>query len=606
MRRSISLSLFIIFIIGIFSTCHAQRVITGKIVDESDNPLIGASVLIKGTSIGTVTDIDGTFSIESPTDSVTLWVNYTGFSGKEVSVDKSNKVTVRLDEGLALSEVVVTGYATKRRKAARASGISYSHDSRVEMSSAAPPKAIHCFPTDEGMDATYEATEAKAGMLTAGELNDFSKWELWQDIAKEDLEEWQRHWQFRPLERYTVQATTQKGYPLVDAEVQLLDKNGTPVSIARTDNTGKAELWANLHAQPNQPIQKYQIVLLYEGKRYPLKQVTNFQDGINSIKIPVACAIPNNLDIMMVVDATGSMGDEIAYLKSELRDVIQKVQKTHTDLNINLGSVFYRDKGDEYLTRKSDFSTNIEKTLTFIKEQSANGGGDTPEAVENALSEALETMKWSDNAVARLLFLVLDAPPHHNEAIVKKIHQLSAKAATLGIKIIPITGSGIDKSTEYLMRCLSLTSNGTYVFLTDHSGIGNPHIEPTTDNYKVELLNDLMIRLISQYAQVFSCESEVALLQNTPKDTITEVNINVFPNPTAGLLNIDLEENIPEIFLTDASGKVLERYQKWKKGRQQLDLIQYPSGIYFLQFKTKNKIWNKKIILNHRVIIAGN
>jgi len=51
------------------------------------------------------------------------------------------------------------------------------------------------------------------------------------------------------------------------------------------------------------------------------------------------------------------------------------------------------------------------------------------------------------------------------------------------------------------MRFLSISTNGTYVFITDHSGIGNSHLEPTVGPYQVEFLNNQMVRLINKYAE---------------------------------------------------------------------------------------------------------
>lgn len=51
------------------------------------------------------------------------------------------------------------------------------------------------------------------------------------------------------------------------------------------------------------------------------------------------------------------------------------------------------------------------------------------------------------------------------------------------------------------MRFLAITTNGTYVFITNHSGVGNEHLEPSVGEYEVEYLNDLLVRLINKYAQ---------------------------------------------------------------------------------------------------------
>ncbi|MDD4641760.1 MAG: hypothetical protein PHF92_10450, partial [Bacteroidales bacterium] len=69
-----------------------------------------------------------------------------------------------------------------------------------------------------------------------------------------------------------------------------------------------------------------------------------------------------------------------------------------------------------------------------------------------------------------------------------------------GIKIIPITASGIDKETEFLMRLMAMATNGSYVFITNDSGVGNEHIQASVGEYQVELLNKLMVRLIKKYS----------------------------------------------------------------------------------------------------------
>jgi|GEM_PF-3702208 len=71
----------------------------------------------------------------------------------------------------------------------------------------------------------------------------------------------------------------------------------------------------------------------------------------------------------------------------------------------------------------------------------------------------------------------------------------------MGIKIIPITASGIDKNTEFLMRLLGLSTHGTYVYITDHSGLGDTPLELTAGPYEVEFLNDRMKRLLLQYTK---------------------------------------------------------------------------------------------------------
>lgn len=94
----------------------AQRTVTGSVADEQGEPLIGASVLVKGTNTGTTTDIAGAYSVTVPEGSNTLVVSYTGFQTQEIELGASNAYDVVLVEGSQLSEVVVTGYGTQTRR----------------------------------------------------------------------------------------------------------------------------------------------------------------------------------------------------------------------------------------------------------------------------------------------------------------------------------------------------------------------------------------------------------------------------------------------------------------------------------------------------------
>ncbi|MDE6181118.1 MAG: carboxypeptidase-like regulatory domain-containing protein, partial [Phocaeicola sp.] len=89
--------------------------VTGTIVDATGEPVIGANVVVKGTANGTITDIDGNFSLEVPEGSVLL-VSYIGYANQEVKVGKQTKLSIALrEDSEALDEVVVVGY-TKQKK----------------------------------------------------------------------------------------------------------------------------------------------------------------------------------------------------------------------------------------------------------------------------------------------------------------------------------------------------------------------------------------------------------------------------------------------------------------------------------------------------------
>jgi hypothetical protein len=94
---------------------------------------------------------------------------------------------------------------------------------------------------------------------------------------------------------------------------------------------------------------------------------------------------------------------------------------------------------------------------------------------------------------------VLDAPPHGDSATLARVRAAIASAAQKGIRVIPVSASGIDKPTEFLLRFFAVATGGTYVFLTDDSGIGDPHLDPspTIGPFQVEFLNQLLARVIA-------------------------------------------------------------------------------------------------------------
>ncbi len=111
--------------IGCIALVQAQRTIKGNVTDSGGEPLIGASVLLKGTATGTVTDVDGSFELSVPSgEGNTLEISFTGYTTQEIPIGVSNSLTVALEESSQLlSEVMVTalGFETKRSKVGVAS-----------------------------------------------------------------------------------------------------------------------------------------------------------------------------------------------------------------------------------------------------------------------------------------------------------------------------------------------------------------------------------------------------------------------------------------------------------------------------------------------------
>jgi len=450
-------------------------------------------------------------------------------------------------------------------------------------------------------DEEPEKILPKAGQLTAGEVNDFSKWEYWKDIAVPTLDQYKNTWKFFPDNRVSVQLVNRDKKPVVGEKVKLLDDKKNVIWEAVSDNLGNVELWISPMTDESTDSGKY---YLSDGSGQVISSnLRTFKNGQNLIIVDKQCLQKRVLDLAFVVDATGSMGDEISYLQSELLDVLKKIEGKLKNTTVRYGSVFYRDQGDEYVTRKFDFSDKAEDLVGFINKQNAGGGGDTPEAVVEALKVSVDELKWSNENSTKIMFLILDAPPHHSEQNIKELYSKIKAAAKKGITIIPLAASDTDKQTEYLMRTFALLTNGTYTFLTDDSGIGNSHIKPTIDSYEVEKLNDLLLRLILQRAVLPECSTGISndninKKMQTEIDSQTDSKTVIFPNPTKGLLQIKTRKEIDELFLYDLAGKIIMRKEKLPEGKNTIDLTYYPQGIYLVRIKSNDQWETFKVIKN--------
>lgn len=487
--------------------------------------------------------------------------------------------------------------------------------------------------------------DAPSGTLTATEINDFSKWELWKNISNNELGRFQKFWKIEPKSRYSIQVLSKESQPVVGGVVFLESADGNVLWKARTDNTGKAELWAGFFE--NEPLKRNKLVVQYDGESYEYPRAKLIQKGLNMLKIPVECDIPDQIDIAFVVDATGSMDDEIEFLKTDLIDILQHTKETFPEVSVNLGSVFYRCFGNSYVTRKSVLTPDVNQTIDFIKLQDANEGG--AEVVEEAFQIAVDELGWSENARAKILFFVLDQQPLSTESVLDKMHLYIKKAAEKGIRVVPIIASAESifnaQSMEFLMRSIALATNGTTVNLTDHSGVGNDHATPTTDEYDVVLLNSLLKKIIYQYSYVPSCNEQfseesisdstfvsnikiiahevvdstlivetkptkVYEIDYTDDDTIEEITTNTdsikiapasilfYPNPSSGMVSVEIEGEINELFLFDISGKLLAKFNSHKESKMKLDLREYCNGIYFVKFQDQKRWFSGKLIIS--------
>lgn len=335
--------------------------------------------------------------------------------------------------------------------------------------------------------------QPQSGILTAGEHDDLLNPELYAAyVNRSDLGQ-----KIRALPRVdtmrvvTVKVNDRNGQPIPFADVTVTCSDGNSITLA-TQADGSAVFFPGLDRlseritvsarKAGRAIADARPVLVADAPGAQLVGLTANQMATRATK----------LDLMPVVDTTGSMGDEIAYLQAELRSIIAAITEKHRDLDIRVGFVFYRDLGDDYVTRTVAFDRDIGRAQGALARQDANGGGDYPEAMDQALIRAVG-QDWRPDAVKSLL-LVADAPPHDD--LFGRTWAAAEAARAKRIHITPVAASGVADEAEYAMRAMAAATQSRYLFLTDDSGVGNPHAPPAIDCYLVTRLDALVRRVI--------------------------------------------------------------------------------------------------------------
>jgi hypothetical protein len=225
------------------------------------------------------------------------------------------------------------------------------------------------------------------------------------------------------------------------------------------------------------------------------------------------------LDIALMIDTTGSMGDELSYLQSEFLALSKAIEEKYPNSQQRWALVAYRDTSDEYVTRWFDFRDDANDFRDKLGMQSAGGGGDFPEAPDAALA-ALTQLAWRTTSdTARLAFWVADAPHHSDKA--QAMLDAIRDTHDLGVHLYPVASSGVDDLTERTMREAAQLTGGRYLFLTDDSGVGLAHKEPSIPCYFVTHLDRAILRMVDievtgKYSEPAS--DDVIRTTGSPKD----------------------------------------------------------------------------------------
>jgi von Willebrand factor type A domain len=196
------------------------------------------------------------------------------------------------------------------------------------------------------------------------------------------------------------------------------------------------------------------------------------------------------VEVVFVLDTTGSMGPLIDGAKRKIWSIATAIVDTNPDADIRMGLVAYRDIGDEYVTKRYDLTTDIQDLYANLLELRARGGGDWPESVNEALDVAVTKLSWTQGSeICRIMFLVGDAPPHMNYAQDTKYPEVLRTARERGILVNAVQAGGA-RDTERVWRTIAQMGHGRYIPIPQNGG-RVVVIETPYDSEIIELQNKI-------------------------------------------------------------------------------------------------------------------
>ncbi len=179
---------------------------------------------------------------------------------------------------------------------------------------------------------------------------------------------------------------------------------------------------------------------------------------------------PDTIEVAFVLDTTGSMASLIAGAKQKIWSIANTIVDINPKANIRMALVAYRDRGDEYVIKKYKMSDDIQGLYGNLISLRANGGGDTPESVNEALDVAIDQIAWTKGDDARrIVFLVGDAPPHMDYTNAPKYPEVLKQASSNDITVHAVQ-AGLSNETKNIWKDIAQRGGGSYIPIPQNGG----------------------------------------------------------------------------------------------------------------------------------------
>ncbi len=341
-------------------------------------------------------------------------------------------------------------------------------------------------------DGAEEYEERVQPALSAGEVNDN---ELWDEYLQyRDQYAGPTIHDVDISERYIITVSDSAEETVPNAEVRV-SSGDTVLFEGRTYANGQT-LFFPLAFAASEGVESFTLDVEKDGATQQLEFVRGEnRDWDVTLELDQAATEGVPLDILFLLDSTGSMADEIDQIKATLLSISSRISDLPSQPDLRFGMVAYRDRGDAFVTRVYDFEPDPQRFVETIRGVVAHGGGDYPESLNEALHVAVHEPEWRPGDAIRLMFLIADAPPQLGYQDDYSYADDMIEAHRQGIKTFSIASSGLDQQGEYVFRQIAQHTMGRFIFIVYGAGGTTSH---SVSDYTIGRLDDLVVSLVEE------------------------------------------------------------------------------------------------------------
>ncbi|MFP4164254.1 MAG: VWA domain-containing protein [Chitinispirillaceae bacterium] len=393
-------------------------------------------------------------------------------------------------------------------------------------------------------ESAYREKKSRAAEVKAAAHNDNEEFFSYQRFCRNaSLPYLKKNWNVD--ERYIIKVVDEENNPVHNAPVTV--KKGDFSFKAATPPSGEVVLFPGMDLDP-----EYKDLSDYTISSEGLSaEQQSTPDPVVTISLDKKRSLPQQipLQICFLVDATGSMEDEIQQLKDVIFSIHSRIVSHPSKPDASFSLVAYRDRGDAFLVKGYNFTSSIDTFQMHLEPLHARGGGDTPEDICAGLQYAMDSLEWNPDG-AKFVFMMGDAPPQVDRYPRKNYLWASRNARERGIRIVSIGASGLPLSGEFVFRQIALLTGGEFVFLhygeTGESSGAGTKADPgkvshhTGSNYNSRRLDDIVIDIVSRDLNYLLPPSKLVRTHTAPKDRMEHYDLRL-----TDLLKQVFRKNLP-------------------------------------------------------------